>query len=372
MSMNITDNEDLNSLWEEINNLKSLLEEKKDEDELLTELFARPDWENYLDNSLEIGCDYVYPVSDETAIRGRVLFNDGVTAILQVTNRYEECFFEILYYDEVKRFFPQFTDPDAKKLKEYLCLDVETESNLFFRDPDTDIIGHLHFDENGKFVFSPLDENEFRIERFKKLITYRLAEMGKEEEEKQKSYESTISVDLSALAIDEMYQEYDQQHGNPNPDDVFYRSLKRSIHWLTHRNCAIVTAWRGKYNRKANDARNNELQQKLRALGYGVIKVKGCYAEIGRPLEKENSFLVFDLDDSKNFMQNIYDLSEYYEQDCFLYKPVDEEVAYLVGTNDDYGKDRIDLAGYLTINSETADAFTKVASGIISFEKNSA
>lgn len=112
------------------------------------------------------------------------------------------------------------------------------------------------------------------------------------------------------------------------------------------------------------------MQQKLRALGYGVIRVKGCYAEIGRPLEKENSFLVFDLEDTKDFMQNIYDLSEYNEQDCFLYKPVDEEVAYLVGTNDHYGKGKIDLAGFMKINSETADAFTKVASGTISFEKD--
>ena len=354
--MNHIDNKGLNSLSEDF--------------------FAHPDWESCPDSSLEVGRDYVYRIGDDdfssVSIRGRVLFNDGVTAILQVTNRYEECFFEILYYKEVKRFFPEFKDPDAQRQKEYLCLDVETKSNLFFRDPDTDVIGHYYFDVDGEWVFSPIDDHEFRMDRIKRLFTYLLAEMEKEEEDKQKFYDSTISIDLSSLAIDEMYQEYDQQHGNPNLDEELRHSLNRSIQWLKHRNCAILSAWRGKYNRKENDERNSTLQKKLRVLGYGVIRVKGCYAEIGRPLEKENSFLVFDLEDSKDFMQNIYELSEYNEQDCFLYKPVDEEVAYLIGTNDDYGKDKIDLAGYMKINSETASAFTKVASGIISFEKKSA
>ena len=343
---------------------------------LLDELFARPDWESFPDSSLDVGSDYVYLIGDDdfssVAIRGHVLFNDGVTAILQVANRYEECFFNILYYNEVKRFFPEFKDPDAQRLKEYLCLDVETESNLFERDPETDVIGKYHFDDEGQWEFTPVDPIGFRMERLKKLLIYRMKEMERERVTKQKSYGSTVSVDLFGLAIDEMYQEYDQQNGNPTSDNDLHRSLKRSIDWLNHRNCAIVTAWRGKYKRKENNERNRTLQKKLRALSYGVIRVKGCYAEIGRPLEKENSFLVFDLEDTKDFMQNIYDLSEYNEQDCFLYKPVDEEVAYLVGTNDHYGKGKIDLAGFMRINSETAEAFTKVASGIISFEKNRA
>ena len=322
-----------------------------------------------------MGRDYVYHIGDDdfssVSIRGRVLFNDGITAILQVINRYEECCLEILHYDEVKRFFPEFKDPDAQRLKEYLCLDVETETNFFYRDPKTDEIGYYYFDTDGEWTFSPIDAHEFRMQRIQKLFIYRIKEMEKEQEEKQKPYDSIITVGLSGLAIDEMEQEYDQQHGNPTSADELHRGLNRSFHWLTHRNCAILTAWRGNYNRKENDERNSTLQKKLRALGYGVIRVKGCYAEIGRPLEKENSFLVFDLDDSEDFMQNIYDLSEYYEQDCFLYKPVDEDVAYLIGTNDDYGKGKIDLAGYMKINSETASAFTKVASGIISFEKNS-
>ena len=348
----------------------------KETNSLLDEFFARPDWESCPDSSLDVGSDYVYLIGDDdfssVSIRGRVLFNDGVTAILEVTNRYMECFFEILYYNEVKKFFPEFEDPNAHRRKEYLCLDVETESNLFERDSETNAIGTYRLDEEGQWVFTPVDPSRFRADKLKKLLIYQMKEMERERDAIKNSYDSTVSVVLSHLAIVEMYQEYNQQHGNTTSGDVLYHSLKRSIGWLTHRNCAIVTAWRGKYNRKENNKRNRELQQKLRVLGYGVIRVKGCYAEIGQSIKKENSFLVFDLEDTKDFKQTIYDLSEFYEQDCFLYKPVDEDVAYLIGTNDGYGKDRIDLAGYMEINSEAAENFTKVASGIISFEKKNA
>lgn len=156
---------------------------------LLDELFARPDWESFPDSSLDVGSDYVYLIGDDdfssVAIRGHVLFNDGVTAILQVTNRYEECFFNILYYNEVKRFFPEFKDPDAQRLKEYLCLDVETESNLFERDPETDVIGKYHFDDEGQWEFTPVDPIRFRMERLKKLLIYRMKEMERERVTKQ-------------------------------------------------------------------------------------------------------------------------------------------------------------------------------------------
>ena len=342
----------------------------------MDDLFVSPDWESCPDSSLEVGSDYVYCIGDEpfssVAIRGRVIFNDGVTAVLQVTDRYEECCFLVLDYDEVRQFIPEFHYPDAQTShNEYLCLDVETESTLFERDSDTDAIGEYNYDDIGKLVFTPLDPYRFRMDRIKKLFIYRMKEIEREREDKRNSYDSTITVELPELTIDEMCQEYDQQRGNPNSDDELFYSLNRSIKWLTQRNCAIVAAWRGEYNRKANNGRNNELQQKIRAIGYSVIRVKGCYAEIGEPLKKENSFLVFDLDDSKDFMQDIYTLSEHYEQDCFLYKPVDEEVAYLVGTNDNYGKGKIDRAGFMKINSETASEFTKVAAGTISFVKNS-
>ena len=331
------------------------------------------------DDSLSIGQKYHYTVGEimdqEIYIEGNVVFNDGVTAILKVTYRFHECWFEILYYDEVRHFIPLFIDAEAQRQTEYMCLDVETECNLFYRDPDTDVIMLQHYDEEGNLSFIPADASEFRMERIKKKLIYELtlreAQKKSKTEKSKKQHSTLIIIDLQGLAIDKMYAEYDKLKGNPNSDDTLSYSLNRSLYWLSNRNCAILTAWRGSYTKAENNRRNQELQNSLRNLGYGVIRVKGCYAEVGRPVEKENSFLVFDLDDTPDFKDKIFEQSELYEQDCFLYKPLDEEVAYLIGTNDDFGKGKIITAGAMRINSMDAENFSEIASGRVSFEKDS-
>lgn len=328
-------------------------------------------------NSLSLGNRYHYTVayweSEELYVEGDIVFNDGVTAIIKVTNRYGECWFQILYYNEVKRFVPTFYDAEAERLTEYLCIDVETEENLFFRDPDTDTIMLQQYDEEGNHSLIPADATKFRMERIKKLFIHQFEEFEKnkkaKEEAAKKKYGSLIRVYILGNAIENMYSEYDKQKGNPSSDETLSYSLNRSLHWLNNRNCAILTAWRGNYSKKENNHRNKELQNSLRNLGYGVIRVKGCYAEVGRSVEKENSFLVFDLDDTPDFKDKIYEQSERYEQDCFLYKPLDKEVAYLIGTNDDFGKGEIIPIGALRINSDNADNYSEVASGRVSFEK---
>ena len=111
------------------------------------------------------GNKYHYTVgywgSEEFYVEGNVVFNDGVTAVIKVTDSYEECWFQLLYYNEVKQYIPSFYDAEAEKLTEYLCLDVETEYNLFFRDPDTDAIMLQHYDEEGK---DSLTENEKQLD----------------------------------------------------------------------------------------------------------------------------------------------------------------------------------------------------------------
>lgn len=332
-----------------------------------------------LKDNLSIGNKYHYTVGEmcgeELYVEGTVVFNDGVTAILKVTYRYGECWFEILYYNEVRRFIPLFLDTEAQRQTEYICLDVETECNLFYRDPDTGVIMLQHYDDEGNLSFIPADVYEFRMERIKKKLIYELTLREAQNKEKgeisKKQYGTLIIIDLQGLAIDKMYAEYDKQKGNPSSDDTLSYGLNRSLFWLNNRNCAILTAWRGSYTKAENNRRNQELQNSLRNLGYGVIRVKGCYAEVGRPVEKENSFLVFDLDDTPDFKDKIFEQSERYEQDCFLYKPLDEEVAYLIGTNDDFGKGKIITAGALRINSMDAENFSEIASGRVSFEKDS-
>ena len=147
-------------------------------------------------------------------------------------------------------------------------------------------------------------------------------------------------------------------------------SLNRAVYWINKTDCANITAWRSGNKRAINDANNRELQETLRAMGYGVIKLQGFYAEVGQDVSKENSFLVFDLNDDPNFYENLYKLSEKFDQDCFLYKAVDEDVAYLIGTNDDFIKDngeRVE-AGRLRIGNLSAKIYSEIGSGRISFE----
>lgn len=328
-------------------------------------------------NSLSIGSKYHYIVGElfgeETFVEGNVVFNDGVTAILKVTKRYGECWFQILHYDEVIRFIPAFYDAEADRHTEYLCIDVETEENPFFRDPDTDTIMTHHYDEEGNHTLIPADDS-FHMERLKKLFIHDFKEWDEKEKAKEeaakKKHEALIRIYLLGDAIDDMYSEYDKQKGNPPSDNSLHYGLNRSVKWLNNRNCAILTAWRGYYSKSENNHRNKELLNSLRNLGYGVIRVRGCYAEVGRSVEKENSFLVFDLEDAPDFKDRVYELSEHYEQDCFLYKPLDENVAYLIGTNDSFGKGKIEPAGVLRINSDKAKNFSEIASGRVSFEKD--
>ncbi|SFC45618.1 hypothetical protein SAMN04488494_2162 [Xylanibacter ruminicola] len=147
-------------------------------------------------------------------------------------------------------------------------------------------------------------------------------------------------------------------------------SLNRAVYWINKTDCANITAWRSGNKRAVNDANNRELQETLRAMGYGIIKLQGFYAEVGHDVSKENSFLVFDQNNDPNFYENLYKLSEKFNQDCFLYKAAEEDVAYLIGTNEDFIRDngeRIE-AGRLRIGSLSAKAYSEIGSGRISFE----
>ena len=147
-------------------------------------------------------------------------------------------------------------------------------------------------------------------------------------------------------------------------------SLNRAVYWINKTDCANITAWRSGNKRAINDANNRELQETLRAMGYGVIKLQGFYAEVGQDVSKENSFLVFDQNDDPNFYENLYKLSEKFDQDCFLYKAAEEDVAYLIGTNEDFIRDngeRVEV-GRLHIGNLSAKTYSEIGSGRISFE----
>ena len=126
-------------------------------------------------------------------------------------------------------------------------------------------------------------------------------------------------------------------------------SISRIKHWINSKDIAGITAFREKltnttkntlldkkegelYSTKENRDRNHKLKASLIKLGYGVTKVAGSYVEGGNEVQEE-SFIVVNLNDDPKFKEKIFKLSEYFNQDSFLYKEKGDNIAYLVGTN---------------------------------------
>lgn len=147
----------------------------------------------------------------------------------------------------------------------------------------------------------------------------------------------------------------------------FDSNLNRLSHWMNTKEIAAITAWRGAldnvlhedktlidkpldgteeertYTKEENRQRNKKLAQALMAKGYGITKISGHYLEDGGNAVEEESYFVVNLHDDKKFKQNLFKLSEWFNQDSFLYKPLGSEEAYLIGTNGNsyqpYGKE---------------------------------
>ena len=138
----------------------------------------------------------------------------------------------------------------------------------------------------------------------------------------------------------------------------------------------MITAWRKERpdgtpkTRIENDKDNKTLVQKLRDFGYGVSTVQGCYQEIGHPLSRENSFLVFDLlNNSELFFERLFSLSAQFLQDSFLYKRAGvNTIAYEIGTNEAFGLNKRKPVGTLRVGVCTEGIFSKIGSGTITFE----
>lgn len=99
-----------------------------------------------------------------------------------------------------------------------------------------------------------------------------------------------------------------------------------------------------KYTRAENQERNKALRTILLSKHYGITKVTNFYPEGGEDRQEE-SFLVVNLSCDPTFKNTLRVLSEWYNQECFLYKPKGENRVVLIGTNDannpGYGKESI-------------------------------
>lgn len=147
----------------------------------------------------------------------------------------------------------------------------------------------------------------------------------------------TIFIEISQDAIDEMARKCEANDGREKSirriDDN--SSLNRTLSWFETLDCAAITAWRKDFVKDVNKANNKELKAKLRGLGYGVIHVLGFYPEGGNEITKEESFIVVNIGRDETFKNQMKILSEYYDQDSFLFKRAGaENNAILVYTKD--------------------------------------
>ena len=117
--------------------------------------------------------------------------------------------------------------------------------------------------------------------------------------------------------------------------------LSRILQHMQQHDTGGITAWRTardcgsgeKYTRKENDIRNKSLLAKLMSKGYGVIHTRGEYPEGGGAISNENSFFVFDKDDTGNLESDLRKLGQMFDQDAVLFVPKGTTDGILIGTN---------------------------------------
>jgi hypothetical protein len=115
------------------------------------------------------------------------------------------------------------------------------------------------------------------------------------------------------------------------------KSLSRIWQHTKESNIGMITAYRGEFDVRTNDSRNQKLAAELRSNGFGYIQVTGFYIEnLGQEDEKpvtEKTFFVTsyanDNDKLKNFLVK---MGAKYNQDSIFYKAADSEQATLIGT----------------------------------------
>jgi len=90
------------------------------------------------------------------------------------------------------------------------------------------------------------------------------------------------------------------------------------------------------YSKKENLQNSKILKSKLLKFGYGVTKIAGTYIEnynSSNPIEvKEESYLVININNDKNFKKNIINLGTEFEQDSITYQEKDSSY-FLISTN---------------------------------------
>ena len=294
-------------------------------------------------------------------ISGTVIYISEGSAVIQVSEMTPSLFPFTLFYNEVKNRFYDFKLEDVDPYQKYFCLDVASMVSMFFYYETEGFLANAEFDSDGNLDYyeQPDEDGGIGFDGEDDSFVPDQINIHLPAEEIE-SYENLGAFCNTENTLDD--------DGNliPRTDAC---SVKRAETWFNTRDCAILTAWRGGKSRKTNDDNNRKLQRRLRELGYGVTKITGWFAEKDKEVSRENSFLTVNLNEEDSFRSNIYELSELYEQDSFLYKKAGRDIpAVLVHTNDDTGKGTEELAGRLRIGNMEADIYSQIKAGRITFE----
>ena len=153
-------------------------------------------------------------------------------------------------------------------------------------------------------------------------------------------------------------------------------SLSRLYRHMTDHDSAIFSAFRNEFTREENYERSRELKAMLLQQGYGVTKVLGSYIEnfeTPKAVEvSEQSLFVLNINDDREFVENIARLGEEYNQDSVLIIPQGAEGAYLLGTSPEgeypvYGEQ--EGVGALKMGDE-AEFMSRVSGRPLTFAEN--
>lgn len=172
---------------------------------------------------------------------------------------------------------------------------------------------------------------------------------------KHKTFEEYITRirELSGIKTDEdVFKELQQKHfKSPELSEeeikkIDESSLTRIRQHIIEHDIATITAFREQdinclnkvenrekiFTKKENLERNNLLRSSLLKLDYGITEIDGINKR-DKIIVKENSFLIVNLNNNSDFIDNIINLGKYFCQDSVLLKKKEEENAYLIGTN---------------------------------------
>ena len=303
---------------------------------------------------------------DDAFIKGEVIyFDDLSTIVVEVKDMTQNMFPFTMFANEVESRFTSIELKNNDPYQRYLCLDTKSMTSLFYYDIETGYLAEAAYDAEGNFV-----DYDIEVEDLDEGEEPTLVEWGAPEQ---------ITIRLSQEEIEELEnkdalletnnREVEDQNGIVTVQNAC--SIVRATTWFNTRDCAILSAWRQGKVRKENDDNNRMLQQRLRELGYGVTKVTGWYPEENREMARENSFLTVNLNDEESFRDNLSELSELYDQECFLYKKsgYDTPAVYVYTKDvDEYQKGDVKLLGRLRIGNLNAEAYSQIKAGRITFE----